>query len=181
MDSGADPDPDPPDVTPSCSPICRPGCSTTPPPPGPQTCPVGPRRRRHAGRARHRAPRAGRPELRRASAPEVPAAVTAGWAPRCGPLRTPRSGTSTPCAGHADPRAADSARRRTRRCRRCGHRRRGHADPRSEPRFPAGPTASQITVPATDTFPLSDAELLALLSRPPDLGPLADPRGAPPA
>ena len=39
--------------------------------------------------------------------------------------------------------------------------------------FPAGPTASQITVPAAP-FPLSDADLRALLSMPPQLGALAE-------
>lgn len=44
------------------------------------------------------------------------------------------------------------------------------------PRYPAGPTAEQITVsrPAA-TIPLSDPELLALLSQTPDFGPLTDP------
>lgn len=44
------------------------------------------------------------------------------------------------------------------------------------PTYPHGPTAEQITVsrPAAD-IPLSDAQIIALLSRPPDYGPLADP------
>ncbi|WNG87715.1 hypothetical protein C6A87_029065 [Mycobacterium sp. ITM-2016-00317] len=50
-----------------------------------------------------------------------------------------------------------------------------------EPAFPAGPTASRITAPGPDHgFPLSDAEVLALLDRAPDLGALSEParRGA---
>lgn len=45
------------------------------------------------------------------------------------------------------------------------------------PVFPAGPTASQITVgnPA-QPFPLSGPDLLTALDATPDLGPLADPR-----
>jgi hypothetical protein len=44
------------------------------------------------------------------------------------------------------------------------------------PRYPAGPTAEQITVsrPAT-TIPLSDPGILGLLSQPPDFGALTDP------
>lgn len=44
------------------------------------------------------------------------------------------------------------------------------------PRYPAGPTAEQITVsrPAT-TIPLSNPEMLGLLSQPPDFGALIDP------
>ncbi|BBW99504.1 hypothetical protein BST36_11495 [Mycolicibacterium moriokaense] len=43
------------------------------------------------------------------------------------------------------------------------------------PRYPAGPTASQITVsrPAT-TIPLPDPEIVGLLAQPPDFGPLTD-------
>lgn len=41
--------------------------------------------------------------------------------------------------------------------------------------FPAGPTASQITVP-TPGFPIPEAELRALLSTPADLGALTDPQ-----
>lgn len=46
------------------------------------------------------------------------------------------------------------------------------------PAFPSGPTAAQITVerPAASDFPLSDADLRALLSQRHDLGPLADPQ-----
>lgn len=45
------------------------------------------------------------------------------------------------------------------------------------PTYPAGPTAEQITVerPATD-IPLPDPQIVELLERPPDYGPLADPR-----
>lgn len=44
------------------------------------------------------------------------------------------------------------------------------------PMFPAGPTASQITAPEAGQrdFPLPEAELRALLTADPDLGPLAD-------
>jgi hypothetical protein len=43
--------------------------------------------------------------------------------------------------------------------------------------YPRGPTAELITVSRpTAVIPLSDAELKGLLSRPPDLGPLADPQ-----
>ncbi|MCH9668503.1 MAG: hypothetical protein K0U76_13735 [Actinomycetia bacterium] len=47
-----------------------------------------------------------------------------------------------------------------------------------DPAFPTGPTAAQITVDRTTSpgFPLPDAELRAALSRPADLGPLADPQ-----
>jgi hypothetical protein len=43
--------------------------------------------------------------------------------------------------------------------------------------YPRGPTAEQITVtrPAAG-FPASDAEIVTLLSQPPDYGPLADPQ-----
>lgn len=41
--------------------------------------------------------------------------------------------------------------------------------------FPAGPTASQVTVP-DNRFPLSEADLRAALSSPPQLGALAEPR-----
>jgi hypothetical protein len=46
-----------------------------------------------------------------------------------------------------------------------------------ESRYPRGPSAEQITAPrpAAD-LPLPDDEILALTSRPPDYGPLADPR-----
>ena len=46
------------------------------------------------------------------------------------------------------------------------------------PAFPSGPTAARITVerPGPDAFPLSDADLRALLSQQRDLGPLADPQ-----
>jgi len=45
------------------------------------------------------------------------------------------------------------------------------------PTYPAGPTAHQITVarPAT-TIPLPKPQILGLLTRPPDYGPLSDPR-----
>ncbi|MFB1293961.1 hypothetical protein ACAG24_000470 [Mycobacterium sp. pW049] len=45
----------------------------------------------------------------------------------------------------------------------------------SPPAFPAGPTASQITVSAP-AFPLSAEEVRAVLTARPDLGPLTDPR-----
>lgn len=43
------------------------------------------------------------------------------------------------------------------------------------PAFPAGPTASRITV-STPAFPLTEDELRATLAAPSNLGPLADPR-----
>lgn len=45
------------------------------------------------------------------------------------------------------------------------------------PTYPVGPTAEQITVerPAA-TIPLPDPQIIALLSQPPDYGPLTDPR-----
>ncbi|AFM20001.1 hypothetical protein Mycch_5317 [Mycolicibacterium chubuense NBB4] len=43
------------------------------------------------------------------------------------------------------------------------------------PRYPAGPTASQITVTPTRDFPLSDEQVRATLDTPAQLGPLADP------
>ena len=43
------------------------------------------------------------------------------------------------------------------------------------PSFPAGPTASQITV-APDDFPIPESELRALLSAPAELGALTDPQ-----
>lgn len=46
---------------------------------------------------------------------------------------------------------------------------------RPSPTFPAGPTASQITV-STPAFPLTEDELRAVLAAPPNLGPLADPQ-----
>ncbi|UXA13605.1 hypothetical protein KXD97_07370 [Mycobacterium sp. SMC-8] len=46
----------------------------------------------------------------------------------------------------------------------------------SEPAFPAGPTASPITVAGlADRFPLPEADLLPLLGSAPELGPLTDP------
>jgi hypothetical protein len=43
--------------------------------------------------------------------------------------------------------------------------------------YPRGPTAHLITMSRpTAAIPLSDAEIAGLLSRPPDLGPLADPQ-----
>ncbi|MBV5246253.1 MULTISPECIES: hypothetical protein [Mycolicibacterium] len=42
-----------------------------------------------------------------------------------------------------------------------------------EPQFPAGPTASQITV--APSFPLSEQDLWEVVAAAPDLGPLADP------
>lgn len=46
-----------------------------------------------------------------------------------------------------------------------------------EPRFPRGPTASQITVdrPERTAFPLTDDELRSVLASPSDLGPFTDP------
>ena len=43
------------------------------------------------------------------------------------------------------------------------------------PQYPHGPTAEQITVSRPAGIPLTDAQIVALLSRPPDYGPLADP------
>jgi hypothetical protein len=44
------------------------------------------------------------------------------------------------------------------------------------PTFPAGPTAAKITVDRPAGIPLSDAEVLELLTQDPDYGPLADPQ-----
>ena len=106
-----------------------------------------------------------------ASAPEVPAAVTAriGAALRSAPppaghaLPGARMGTLQRCALLAGLVAVAAAAvvgavTLTR-------------DP--GPRFPSAPTASTITV--TPPFPLSEAELRAAMSAQPDLGPLADP------
>jgi hypothetical protein len=46
----------------------------------------------------------------------------------------------------------------------------------SAPAPPAGPTAELITVSARDKVPLSDRQIAGLLTRPPDYGPLDDPR-----
>lgn len=49
------------------------------------------------------------------------------------------------------------------------------------PTFPAGPTANMITVDRAAAIPLPHSQIIELLSRTPDFGPLTDPGAAVPA